>query len=122
MGRLSACARGSLVRIFGWAGGMGARYGGALWLRDGTQFAPRLLMSLSAAEAVRHAQRGLITRPIEATERLPSGGLFCLAVPELTRSADIKLNNRVSLQPRPLRLVINSPRVRAHTGKAVERI
>jgi hypothetical protein len=32
------------------------------------------------------------------------GRSFCLAVPELTRSADIKLNERVSLQ-RPFKLL-----------------
>jgi len=43
--------------------------------------------------------------------------------PQLTRSADIKLNERVSLQ-RPVHALstlhrIISPNVRAHTGKAV---
>jgi hypothetical protein len=47
------------------------------------------------------------------------------AVPELTRSADIKLNERVSLRRLPHALPIAprtiSPNVQAHGGKAVKR-
>ena len=60
-------------------------------------------------------------------DRLKHVGLLDVAVPELTRSVDIKLNNGVSLQRRPERRVISyrtifPQRSSGPTGKAVRRI
>ena len=60
-------------------------------------------------------------------DRLKHVGLLEVAVPELTRSVDIKLNNGVSLQRRPERRVISyrtifPQRSSGPTGKAVRRI
>jgi hypothetical protein len=53
---------------------------------------------LPAAQQDCDASLGLIYSPVSATKRPPSGGLF---VPELTRSASIQLNRRVSLAVLP---------------------
>ena len=54
-----------------------------------------------------HLVGDLLAAPVSNSSPFAVRAPFCVAVPELTRSADIKLNNGVSLQRHPERLVIS---------------
>jgi hypothetical protein len=87
---------------------------------DDPRLCRRQLHGLSTTQQDDDASRGLIFSPDQRHRETAFGRSFCL-VPELTRSVDIQVNERVSLRVRVDTLASShrklSP-IRTHHGKA----